>query len=432
LKGRDVILKGALWRVGDGNQIRIWGDNWLPSKPAAKISTPILFGQENSCVGVLINPATRSWRNDVIDHVFSIQEAEIIKNIPLSSTNQPDKLIWPFTPSGNYSVKSGYRFLHENAEQSQSSTHVSAYWKEVWSMAVPGKIKNFVWRASREALPVRKNLCRRKITQDGKCEACKEGDEDCSHALFFCSVVQVMWNSDPQWRWIAEMKGRSVKDIFERAFAEKLDAALLAFTSWGVWNRRNKIRFKEAACPLEQLLTLSKDRKTEFHSLQSTVGRQQHRRHTRWKPPDHGTYKINYDGAIFPQQGKAGIGVVVRDEVGAVLASLSQQMPLPTTVAQVEALAARRAVEFALEMGVTIVVIEGDSESICRELQDPSPSLALHGHVLQDAKCLSNSLQSVSFTHVRREGNTVAHGLARWAINWPNLTVWMEDVPPDI
>ena len=27
LKGRDVISKGAIWRVGDGKQIRIWGDN---------------------------------------------------------------------------------------------------------------------------------------------------------------------------------------------------------------------------------------------------------------------------------------------------------------------------------------------------------------------------------------------------------------------
>ena len=50
------------------------------------------------------------------------------------------------------------------------------------------------------------------------------------------------------------------------------------------------------------------------------------------------------------------------------MASMSQQVPLPTTVAQVEALAARRAVEFALEIGITNVVIEGDSESIYREL----------------------------------------------------------------
>ena len=44
LKGRDVISRGALWRVGDGKQIRIWGDNWLPIKNNAKITSPVLFG----------------------------------------------------------------------------------------------------------------------------------------------------------------------------------------------------------------------------------------------------------------------------------------------------------------------------------------------------------------------------------------------------
>ena len=102
---------------------------------------------------------------------------------------------------------------------------------------------------------------------------------------------------------------------------------------------------------------------------------------------------------------------------------MSQQLPLPTTVAQVEALAVRRAVEFVLELDITNVVFEGDSESICRELQDPGPSLTLHSHLIQDVKLLSNSFHSVSFSHIRRERNTVAHALARSAINRPSLTV---------
>ena len=55
LIGQDVIAKGALWRVGDGKQIEIWGESWLPTKHKARITTPVLFGQENSCVEVLID-----------------------------------------------------------------------------------------------------------------------------------------------------------------------------------------------------------------------------------------------------------------------------------------------------------------------------------------------------------------------------------------
>ena len=64
------------------------------------------------------------------------------------------------------------------------------------------------------------------------------------------------------------------------------------------------------------------------------------------------------------------------------MASLSQQIPLPATVAQVEALAARRATEFALEIGITQAIIEGDSDIIFKDLISPEPSLALHGHLI--------------------------------------------------
>ncbi|XP_065628492.1 uncharacterized protein LOC136067104 [Quercus suber] len=293
LKGRDVILKGALWRIGDGKRVRIWGDNWLPSKTSARIITPVLYGQENSNVEVLINPSTRCWRNNIIDHVFNVQEAEMIKSIPLSSTTQLDTLIWPYTPSGVYSVKSGYRFLLENSAQFQN-------------------------------------------------------------------------------------------------------------------------------------------RKAEFHRIPPTAVTSQHRNHTRWKSPEQGVYKVNYDGTVFNQQGKIGLGVIIRNHEGAVMASMVQQVLLPITMAQVEALAARKTAKFALEVGITKVILEGDAETIVKELLEPNPSLALHGHLIQDVKNLQNSFNFLSFTHVRRDGNNVAHALTRWAIKEPNLTVWMKNIPPDI
>nr|POE87021.1 hypothetical protein CFP56_39398 [Quercus suber] len=72
------------------------------------------------------------------------------------------------------------------------------------------------------------------------------------------------------------------------------------------------------------------------------------------------------------------------------MASLTQQIPNPTIVAQVEALAARRAMEFALEIGITLAVFEGDSDIITRDLNSSEQSLALHRRLIQDVKLLES------------------------------------------
>ena len=56
----------------------------------------------------------------------------------------------------------------------------------------------------------------------------------------------------------------------------------------------------------------------------------------------------------------AGLGVAIRDSSGEVIGDMSQRVPLPQTVVKVEALACRRAVSFAIELGLRELVIEGD------------------------------------------------------------------------
>ena len=86
-------------------------------------------------------------------------------------------------------------------------------------------------------------------------------------------------------------------------------------------------------------------------------------------------------------------------------------------------LAARKAIEFALESSITSATFEGDLDIIFKELTSSEPSLALHGHLIQDVKFLASFFNCISFAHIRRQGNNVAHALARWVFNSPDLTV---------
>ena len=113
------------------------------------------------------------------------------------------------------------------------------------------------------------------------------------------------------------------------------------------------------------------------------------------------------------------------------MAALSQQIPLPALVGMVEVLAARRALVFAKELGFDRVVVEGDSANTITSINGRLMDLSAMGHVLLDIKSLSSCFSFISFQHINREGNCVAHKLARQAANIP-FFVWMEFVPPDV
>ena len=38
----------------------------------------------------------------------------------------------------------------------------------------------------------------------------------------------------------------------------------------------------------------------------------------------------------------------------------------------------------------------------------------------------------LSYSHVMREGNKVAHYLIKLVVNYPDNVIWMEDVPPSV
>ena len=83
------------------------------------------------------------------------------------------------------------------------------------------------------------------------------------------------------------------------------------------------------------------------------------------------------------------------------MASLSQKIPLLTTVIEVEILAARRALEFALELGSDNVVLEGDSEILMKALKQGNSNLTHYGHLLQDILFLSSLFFCVEFSFIQ-------------------------------
>ena len=214
--------------------------------------------------------------------------------------------------------------------------------------------------------------------------------------------------------------------------ADDRDLELFSAMAWTLWNRRNNLRLGKPAIPLEQVLNRARNLKLGCLSAPTSVTTAPKQTETAWTPPPVHGYKVNFDGALFEQEDRAGLGVVIRNQDGLVMASLSEVVPLPSTVIEVETLAARRAVEFALELGFENIVLEGDSEILIKILNRSSRSLAPFGHIINDINFLASRFACFSATHVKRHCNRVAHSLARRALSFYPLSVWMKDVPPEL
>ena len=130
--------------------------------------------------------------------------------------------------------------------------------------------------------------------------------------------------------------------------------------------------------------------------------------------------------------GKAGLGVVIRNCQGNVMASLSEQAPLPFSPDIVETMAAARAISSAQELGIRPFILEGDSEAVIKTFMAAEDSLSSFGHIISLAKSTLVTNECISFSHTYKSGNKVAHNLARHARHVRSLIVWMEDAPPHL
>ncbi|KAL5759883.1 hypothetical protein ACOSQ2_018721 [Xanthoceras sorbifolium] len=64
-----------------------------------------------------------------------------------------------------------------------------AWWKFLWRMSIPHRIKMFLWKASKNWLPTKSNLFAHKVPVDNLCPLCMKANESTVYALQNCSLL---------------------------------------------------------------------------------------------------------------------------------------------------------------------------------------------------------------------------------------------------
>jgi hypothetical protein len=144
---QDLIREGILWRIGNGETVRIWGDKWLPQPTTYKVQSPISVFPVNASISNLSDPISKWWNEALLISIFNKEEVDVILKIPISKYGHYDCMVWRGTASGELFVRSAYHLEKERREVTLGDCSYmpgcNPLWNLIWGMKFRIRLKCF-------------------------------------------------------------------------------------------------------------------------------------------------------------------------------------------------------------------------------------------------------------------------------------------------
>ena len=138
---------------------------------------------------------------------------------------------------------------------------------------------------------------------------------------------------------------------------------------------------------------------------------------------------MNTDASLNIQKQRVGRGIVARKDDGGLIGAWADSEDKLGEPAVEEALAIRQALNIAKQKGWRKVLIQSDCKGIIDKINARKAADPHIGVILFDILKLRQVFTECSFSFIKREGNFVAHHLAKFAINLMNDFEWQDSFP---
>ncbi|MFQ6667002.1 hypothetical protein Gotur_033172 [Gossypium turneri] len=330
----------------------------------------------------------------MITSIFSAEDARAIKCVPLSKVVREDCLVWRGEKTGQYSVRSGYKELMSRHENLEISDNIQSMYKRLWSLSLPSKMKIMVWRALQGFLPTGQTLYNRRIRNNATCVRCNAESE----TFLLVDRAESVW--------------------------EKVVIAV-----WAIWWARNRQTMEGKVVTRHETISRILSLHVEIDVLKEKLPTIREVDIDRWKPPQNSWVKLNFDAVYKAQLNKSCSGFVIRNKKGEVMGSGITLHSKILDVGLAEAVACYQGLLFAKETSFVNVEVEGDVRVVIEKVIQGEDGRANLDSVIADIKAFKNYFHQISFKHVRREANQVAHIIAREGHSKSENTFWIEDIP---
>ncbi|KAK8998041.1 hypothetical protein V6N11_012573 [Hibiscus sabdariffa] len=146
-------------------------------------------------------------------------------------------------------------------------------------------------------------------------------------------------------------------------------------------------------------------------------------------PPVSESLKFNFDASFNSFEKRSTSSIIIRDSSGQPMAASTFPQLFTRDPEMTEAKACEQAVLLARDLGFRKVIIEGDALNVINKLNNHVEDRPDIGAIVKNIQDVRKQFQNISFVHVSRRCNRVAHTLVKDYGTSTTQMVWIEEVP---
>ncbi|KAL8142453.1 hypothetical protein V2J09_015485 [Rumex salicifolius] len=336
---KSLLIEGLGWLVGNGVDINLWANCWLPDMEGSGLCRPstdhLPWLDLSLRVVDLLNEERNGWD---VNNVMSFLFLEDVKAIM--------------------------------------------------------KVKLFAWSLYSGALSVKSNLHLKHVVDSATCDQCALTPESIPHAIFACPASLKAWEDSLCSPLLSELSGLSPADAVLKVVDLLGINGVYDFLThaWVAWYCRNAAMFREefnVAIVREGFVKLAADFLKSTSKNGSGVPEIHGVGECSWFPPTGNFIKMNTNVA-FLGNGVVGLGAVFRNSDGTVIGRKVQRISSVFSPLLAELEAVRMGLMEALRRGFTLLVAKTDALQIANSFNGSSVVLATWGLILDDIRYLSS------------------------------------------
>ncbi|KAK9100849.1 hypothetical protein Scep_024279 [Stephania cephalantha] len=240
-------------------------------------------------------------------------------------------------------------------------------------------------------------------------------------------------------RHISNLVRDSVQDLLF-AFLHshpKGELDLICSAMWLIWHRLNQILFSAPNSRATPNWNQIFEWLTEYHDQGKVFQGRAAPSATsppKWQPTSTNLPKLNVDASVLSGCTYVTVGGVLRDHQGIVYGAFDQKIqgnlsPVAAEAeAEAEAVAVREGLLFSQRSGWKIDIIESDASTVIEAINKCQLTSPI-GPLISEIHHLKTTSPGIIFTFTPRLGNSVAHSLAKQAMERNVCGLWTNAIP---